>query len=434
MSQYFAESNEEAEEETPQRPVLVVVSPLAHVRPVRFAATLPSAIPDDAAWIKDKEREARFETMSKPIRLQNCRDWYRSELGFASDVIVGELEATNWLPANAIRLPLLKSRSALLSREKPMVSTPEPEIAPLTTFMKPEGRSRKNTKGFKKAKAKAEAKPDPVKEEAARQEALRNNAAIKIQCAWRQFVARAELEKRRVERKLWQEEEVDAPESGFGSQLPLSLRTVAQTSDLKELNLAFACPGKACSGQLALVLAQLPKLEYLELKGNYIGSLGLKRLASALRFQSSLRALGLAWNGLGNEGCGFIGNIIEKCRQLEHLDLGHNHIGDDGAKLFHLALKGHPCLTYLNLEDNAVSTEGVQLLLCSSELRLELQLHGSCVPCKQLQKMISTSKKVKKDALAAKQAFEAARKAEQDRLAQEAAKRARREARNKGSA
>eukprot|EP00439_Symbiodinium_sp_Y106_P023212 s5220_g2.t2 len=158
-----------------------VKSPLADLRPVVVAPSLPPMVPH--AWAGDPDdpqfKAPSFETIGKPIRLKFCKEmsclqpeWYDSLFGVAAKSIPDILDASNWLPADApVRLKLPSKLKEKLGIQEAEVLASTPASRPSTgtsTESHRKGRKRRPS-GWQ-----AQAVPEALKDE-------RHWAAIRLQ-------------------------------------------------------------------------------------------------------------------------------------------------------------------------------------------------------------------------------------------------------------
>lgn len=373
-----------------------IMSPLAGVRPVTVAPTLPPMVP--TAWDNDREdptafQAPSFETIGKPIRLKFCQEWYEKVFGAAANSIPDILDANNWLPPDTpvkLKLPgKLRQKMGL----EPMgsnhgSSTNSPRSVTSRTSTQDGGAGRKGRKGRRKSSELREVTEIVEKDE-------RHWAAVQLQCMARCWKARVNVarKKRRTKAQVLIAscfrgyltrtgrralvKRMKTRQSEIALVIPqLSLEKMDPFE--QELDLRYVHLGEE-THQLAPMMHHLQSLLLLELLGNYIGSKGLLPLVRILQKQPNLKYLGLAWNGLGDDSSKSLVRILQSHPQLDHLDLRYNRIGDKGA--IHLAkiIKGHN-IQLLDLQDNAICDSGAVSLYQACGRRLQLRLDCNSVP------------------------------------------------------
>eukprot|EP00435_Cladocopium_sp_Y103_P031556 s1481_g8.t1 len=295
-----------------------IMSPLAGVRPVTVAPTLPPMVP--TAWDNDREdptafQAPSFETIGKPIRLKFCQEWYEKVFGAAANSIPDILDANNWLPPDTpvkLKLPgKLRQKMGL----EPMgsnhgSSTNSPRSVTSRTSTQDGGAGRKGRKGRRKSSELREVTEIVEKDE-------RHWAAVQLQCMARCWKARVNVarKKRRTKAQVLIAscfrgyltrtgrralvKRMKTRQSEIALVIPqLSLEKMDPFE--QELDLRYVHLGEE-THQLAPMMHHLQSLLLLELLGNYIGSKGLLPLVRILQKQPNLKYLGLAWNGLGDD-------------------------------------------------------------------------------------------------------------------------------------
>ena len=133
---------------------------------------------------------------------------------------------------------------------------------------------------------------------------------------------------------------------------------------------ATPCGNALASGELGAVTEMLkdaPNLRSLELRGNWLGPLGVAGLAARLKGHGALEALGLASTRPGDAGVRVLAKALladDPPPSLRALALRHNNVGDDGARALSDGLRsqGAPPLRALDLGWNAIGTRGGRYL------------------------------------------------------------------------
>lgn len=365
------------------------MSPLAGVRPVTVAPTLPPMVP--TAWDNDREdptafQAPSFETIGKPIRLKFCQEWYEKVFGAAANSIPDILDANNWLPPDTpVKLKLPSKLRQKMGLE-PVgshygSSTNSPRSVTSRTSTQDGGTGRKGRKGRRKSSELREVTEIVEKDE-------RHWAAVQLQCMARCWKARVNVarKKRRAKaqvliascfrgyltrtgrRALVKRMKTRQTEIALVPQLCLEKMDPFE----QELDLRYVHLGEE-THQLAPMMHHLHSLLVLELLGNYIGSKGLLPLVRILQKQPNLKYLGLAWNGLGDDSSKSLVRILQSHSQLDHVDLRYNRIGDKGAIHLAKSIKGHD-IQLLDLQDNAICDSGAVSLYQACGRRLQLNL------------------------------------------------------------
>lgn len=180
------------------------MSPLAAVRPVTVAPTLPPMVP--TAWDNDREdptafQAPSFETIGKPIRLKFCQEWYEKVFGAAANSIPDILDANNWLPPDTpvkLKLPSKLRQKMGLEPVGSLYgsSTNSPRSVTSRTSTQ-DGTGRKGRKGRRKSSELREVTEIVEKDE-------RHWAAVQLQCMARCWKARVKVarKKRRVKAQV----------------------------------------------------------------------------------------------------------------------------------------------------------------------------------------------------------------------------------------
>lgn len=88
----------------------------------------------------------------------------------------------------------------------------------------------------------------------------------------------------------------------------------------------------------------------------------LKLLSKALCFLPRLRYLDVGANSLGSDGAKYLAKGITVAQNIQTVNLAGNHIGADGAKYLAEALKFTPNVTSLDLGNNSIEDLGVTYL------------------------------------------------------------------------
>eukprot|EP00301_Raphidiophrys_heterophryoidea_P006984 c12760_g1_i5.p1 GENE.c12760_g1_i5~~c12760_g1_i5.p1 ORF type:complete len:284 (+),score=29.37 c12760_g1_i5:365-1216(+) len=110
-------------------------------------------------------------------------------------------------------------------------------------------------------------------------------------------------------------------------------------------------------------LAQLPRLTYLNISENWLGSAIFKELSPVLAQLTRLTYLNLMGNSIEAEGMQSLAPAIANMTQLTDLDVSGNGLGVHGAKHLAVALHNVHLLTSLNLCGNMFEQEGISHLL-----------------------------------------------------------------------
>lgn len=114
---------------------------------------------------------------------------------------------------------------------------------------------------------------------------------------------------------------------------------------------------------LGKVLSHLPKLAWLELSGNRLGSDGFAELGRYTDRMRGLKCLSVHHNSIGPVGlAGFLGTA-EYLESLEDLDLAENPLGDEGARLLASSAEKLRALGRLGLFECGIGDAGVEALM-----------------------------------------------------------------------
>jgi hypothetical protein len=104
-------------------------------------------------------------------------------------------------------------------------------------------------------------------------------------------------------------------------------------------------------------------LEVLNLRNNFIGDSGVRCLAEALPFNSTLKELYLDYNNkIGTEGARWLGDALRVNSTLKVLNLAYNFIGDAGAQWLADALRVNSGLEKLEIYSTLIESKGLQFL------------------------------------------------------------------------
>ena len=142
------------------------------------------------------------------------------------------------------------------------------------------------------------------------------------------------------------------------------------TEDPQSLRLAafhapWAAINRAGVEALLPVLAQAPRLQELDLSGNWIGDEGLVHVKHFLRSACCIRKLRLRWNGF-TETTGFsLRSVLRTLggKHLVELDLGGNWIGNAGALQVSRTLYRHKTLRLLRMDMTGMQSSGITALV-----------------------------------------------------------------------
>ncbi|KAI5615413.1 NACHT, LRR and PYD domains-containing protein 12 isoform X4, partial [Silurus asotus] len=146
------------------------------------------------------------------------------------------------------------------------------------------------------------------------------------------------------------------------------LSTLLENPECKVQDLGLVCCGVSDEGCAALASAlrlNPSHLRELNLSWNNVGDSGVKCLSSVLENpKCKLEKLGLQYCGISDEGCAALASALRSNPpHLRELNLYMNKVGDSGVKFLSAVLKNCHCkLEILGLQDCGVSDEGCAAL------------------------------------------------------------------------
>ena len=138
-------------------------------------------------------------------------------------------------------------------------------------------------------------------------------------------------------------------------------RNTAVLRSLTHVNLTWTAIGAAGAIGLLTVLRQAPRLQSLDLTGNWIGSRNqtIQQLAALVRQAHNLRVLHLRWSNIRGHGAKLIGSEIAAHHGLIEVDLGGNWLYSPGCHEIANACHAHASLQQLRLDNNGIDDDGV---------------------------------------------------------------------------
>ena len=177
---------------------------------------------------------------------------------------------------------------------------------------------------------------------------------------------------------------LDLSQTPIGVEGALALAYALEDSppmqaELTHVNLTWAAIG---SGNMKLLkaLSEAPKLESLDLTGNWLGDESSSRLSRLMRKTSQLKVLRLRWNGITAVGARPIAIAVSACPRLNELDVGGNWLKTLGASRMGRALIGHPNLQRLRLDHNGMDSAGfkeIARMLVNNSVLQHLDVSGN---------------------------------------------------------
>lgn len=142
-----------------------------------------------------------------------------------------------------------------------------------------------------------------------------------------------------------------------------------QANNVLELDLSFVNLMDGGAVRMAKGLTEVPQLETLKLKGNFLTSAGAMAMASAAASLSSLTHLDISQNPLGfvekeadrwrvEESLETFSMALKNCIKLKIFDIRDCVLGDEGGRAIALALESLEELTHLNISGNDIQEKG----------------------------------------------------------------------------
>lgn len=156
----------------------------------------------------------------------------------------------------------------------------------------------------------------------------------KIEVAWRQLskeviesICRA-LVDREAELPV---RVLDLMDNQLGPATAAKIASCLELSPATEVLMRYNDIGKEGCDGLAGVVNISSKIGIIDVRGNGLNSLDIRKLLRAASTSTSLARLGLANNKLGPEGAALLFKSLEKNTYLTYLDISANELGPDGA-------------------------------------------------------------------------------------------------------
>ena len=110
------------------------------------------------------------------------------------------------------------------------------------------------------------------------------------------------------------------------------------------------------------VIMSCTNLQILDIRQNFIGSVGAAALAEGLKSCTNLQNLDIRRNNIGSDGAAALAEGLKSCTNLQNLDISMNNICSDGAAALANGLKSCTNLQTLYIGLNKIGSDGAASL------------------------------------------------------------------------
>ena len=126
----------------------------------------------------------------------------------------------------------------------------------------------------------------------------------------------------------------------------------------------------------------LTSINFSGLRDSELGNEGVKRLAEALKDNTTLKEINFRYHGIEGDGVKALASALENNTTLKRIDLRGNPIGDEGAKALASALEKNTALEEISLHGCAIESAGAKDLASAiegSKSLKSLDLHSNAI-------------------------------------------------------
>eukprot|EP00727_Mastigamoeba_balamuthi_P013419 m51a1_g870 hypothetical protein (571) ;mRNA; r:828614-831043 len=101
-----------------------------------------------------------------------------------------------------------------------------------------------------------------------------------------------------------------------------------------------------------------PAITVLNLRGNFIGEVGMAHIASALQVNKTIKSLDLDWNKIGPVGASKVAEALRRNTTLTCINLDNNEIGEEGVADLADSLRVNRSVSSISLYGNKLGDSG----------------------------------------------------------------------------
>ena len=149
-------------------------------------------------------------------------------------------------------------------------------------------------------------------------------------------------------------------------------QALQKASSIIELSFSNNNIGSEAADEIARVLSCSTKLQKFYIWGNNLGTKGIIKIAQAFCNISGLRELSLSTNNIGSEAAYDIANGIRCHTHLQKFSIKNNNLETNGAKEIAKALQNISSLTHLNMSGNNIggnAADDIAAVVCNNKLQ-----------------------------------------------------------------
>ncbi|CAG9314099.1 unnamed protein product [Blepharisma stoltei] len=162
------------------------------------------------------------------------------------------------------------------------------------------------------------------------------------------------------------------------------LRDLENQKGNSELLLPDLFLGDNACDAIAKFIIENPKIKKLELKGNNIGSEGIKHISAVFQLPNEIESANFQWNNLGSDdSLKHLCSALSSNNSLKFLDLRNNKITCEGASEIADMIRNNSTLIGIDLRWNDIDRQGGEELLSSIDAQSTIQcieLSGNHIP------------------------------------------------------